>query len=60
MILATPLNAKRAKIDSPCSRNEGCELCTQNVRVCNYVSIIRGQHSSGRMKIMIINENLGF
>lgn len=60
LTVATPKNAKRAKIDSPCSRSESCEQCAQSVRVCNYVSIIRGQHRSGRMKIMIINEELGF
>lgn len=60
LTLATPMNAKRAKIDSPCSRSEGCDQCVQSVRVCNYVSIIRGQHKVGRMKLMIINEDLGF
>ncbi len=60
LTVATPLNAKRAKIGSPCSYKEGCEQCTQSVRVCNYVSIIRGQHCSGRMKLLIIDENLGF
>lgn len=60
LTIATPLNAKRAKIDSPCSRGESCELCTQSVRVCNYLSIIRGQQNSGRMKLLVINEELGF
>lgn len=60
LTVATPLNATRAKIDSPCSRNESCEGCTQSNRVCNYISIIRGQHYPGRMKLLIVNENLGF
>lgn len=60
LTVATPLNAKRAKIDSPCSRGESCLLCTQSVRVCNYLSIIRGQHKAGRMKLLVINEELGF
>jgi hypothetical protein len=60
LTVATPLNAKRAKIESPCSRNESCEGCTQINRVCNYVSIIKGQHYPGRMKLLIINEDLGF
>lgn len=60
LTVATPLNAKRAKIDSPCSRNEPCEGCTQINRVCNYVSIIKGQHYPGRMKLLIMNEDLGF
>lgn len=60
LTVATSLNAKRAKIASPCSHMEACDQCTQNVRVCNYVSIIRGQRCSGRMKLLIIDENLGF
>ncbi len=60
LTVATPLNANRAKIDSPCSRNESCEGCNQSNRVCNYISIIRGQHYPGRMKLLIIKENLGF
>ena len=60
LTVATPLNANRAKIDSPCSRNESCENCTQSNRVCNYISIIRGQHYPGRMKLLILNENLGY
>lgn len=58
--VATPKNAKRAKINSPCSNGGSCAKCTQDVRVCNYVSIIRGQHEKGRMKIMMLEEEMGF
>lgn len=57
---ATPLNAKRAKIESACSLGKACNECEQAVRVCNYVSVIRGQYKSGRMKVFMINESLGF
>lgn len=60
MKIATPLNAKRAKIDSPCSNNKPCSDCSQEVRVCNYLSIIRGQNVKGRMKVFMINEDIGF
>jgi len=57
---ATPMNAKRAEINSPCSGGESCDQCTQDVRVCNYISVIRGQYVKGRMKVFMIDESLGF
>ncbi|MBI9014683.1 MAG: lactate utilization protein [Clostridiales bacterium] len=58
--IATPLNAKRAKINSSCSRGESCDTCNQEIRVCNYISVIRGQYVKGRMKVFMIDESLGF
>lgn len=58
--VATPLNARRASIDSPCSKGDGCINCEQQIRVCNYISIIRGQHIKNRMKVLMLAESLGF
>jgi hypothetical protein len=58
--IATPMNAKRAKVDSQCSKGNGCNNCEQETRVCNYISIIRGQHIKNRMKVLLLNESLGF
>lgn len=58
--VATPLNARRANIPSPCSLGHDCSQCQQDVRVCNYISCIRGQHTAHRMRIMMIDELLGF
>ncbi len=57
---ATPKNARRAGIESPCSIGEPCAKCDQSVRVCNYLSIIRGQHEKGRMVVLLLEEELGF
>lgn len=57
---ATPLNAKRAGIESPCSLGRDCKECTADTRVCNYISIIRGQNVKGRMTVMLIDEEIGF
>jgi len=57
---ATPLNAKRANIKSPCSQGNPCSQCSQDVRVCNYLSIIRGQHEKDRMMLVLLNDELGF
>jgi len=58
--IATPKNALRAGISSSCSIGKTCESCHQEQRVCNYVSIIRGQHEKGRMKILVLEEALGY
>jgi len=60
LTVATPLNARRAKIESPCSKGNPCTECSQDVRVCNYISIIRGQHEKNRMIVLLIDEALGF
>jgi len=58
--VSTPLNAKRASIESPCSCGLACNQCNQAVRVCNYISVIRGQHEKGRMKVYVLDEDLGY
>ncbi len=58
--IATPMNAKRARIESPCSLGRTCDQCSKDVRVCNYLSVIRGQHGNHRMKVFLVNEELGY
>lgn len=58
--IATPQNAIRAKIQSPCSFDKPCSECTQDVRVCNYLSVIRGQSRKNRMIVLLLDEALGF
>ncbi len=58
--VATPMNAERAKIESPCSLGKTCDQCNKDVRVCNYLSIIRGQNETHRMKVFLVDEELGY
>lgn len=58
--VATPKNANRALIESPCSQGKSCVTCIQEVRVCNYISIIRGQDRKNRMKVLMLAEDIGF
>ncbi len=60
LTIATPKNARRAKIDSPCSLLQECDKCTGDLRVCNYISIIRGQAYNGRLKIYLLEDSLGY
>lgn len=58
--IACPLNAKRAGFNPPCVKLNKCVDCNSTERVCNSISIIEGQSAKGRIKIFIINEDLGF
>lgn len=60
LMIATPQNARRAKITSPCSVGKPCTNCSSDVRVCNYLSIIRGQNEKCRMTVLLLDEELGF
>lgn len=58
--IACPLNAKRAGFNPPCVALNRCVDCTSEERVCNTLSIIEGQSVKDRIRIYIINEELGF
>jgi L-lactate utilization protein LutC len=57
---ASPKNARRAGFNPPCVELGHCIDCSSPEKVCNYVSIIQGQHQKDRMKLFIVGENLGF
>lgn len=58
--IASPLNAKRAGFKPPCVELGKCIDCTSTQRVCNNLSIIEGQAVNGRMRIFVVNEEVGF
>ncbi|WP_432664278.1 lactate utilization protein [Wukongibacter baidiensis] len=57
---AAPLNAIRAGYNPPCVELKRCVDCLSKDRVCYNVVTIEGQYVPGRMKLIIINEDLGF
>jgi L-lactate utilization protein LutC len=58
--IACPLNARRAGFNPPCVALNKCVDCVSEERVCNSLSIIEGQSDRNRMKLFIINDNLGY
>ncbi len=58
--IAAPLNAKRAGFNPPCVELNKCIDCNSKERVCNYLVIIQGQTKRGRLKIYIVNKEMGF
>jgi L-lactate utilization protein LutB len=58
--ISAPMNAKRAGYNPPCLNLKKCVDCRTDERVCFNLVIIEGQFVKNRMKLFIVNEELGF
>ncbi len=58
---AAPLNAKRfEKLSTPCFQTGRCMNCLSEECICNHIVITRHCRPAGRLKVIIVGENLGF
>lgn len=57
---AAPRNAVRAGSGSPCIEAGKCVECEGVTRICNAFVTVSGQSDADRMRVVIINEELGF
>ncbi len=57
---AAPIDAKRLEKKTPCTQLGCCVDCKSTSRICNDFVIIRGQFIKGRIKVIIIGEQLGY
>ena len=57
--VAAPLNAIRLNRDTPCSKCGECRECYENTICCNTV-ITRASRDPGRIKVLLIGEELGY
>ncbi len=58
--VAAPMNAIRFNINTPCVKEGKCSDCTSQDRICATLSIIDWCHPKDRIKLLFINEELGF
>lgn len=56
---AAPVNAMRLDKKVPCVKTGECEDCKSPDRICNAWSIIEKSFPKGRVKVILINEDLG-
>lgn len=56
---AAPANVMKLEKKAPCSKTGQCEDCSAPDRICNYWSIIEKSFPKGRIKVMLINQDLG-
>jgi len=55
-----PVNAMRLDMKSPCVNTGYCEECNSPQRICNTWTITEKSFPKGRVKVVLINEDLGF
>jgi len=58
--LAAPLDAKRLGKSTPCTKLNRCIDCKHKQRICNDFVLITGQFTKDRIKVIIVNEILGY
>lgn len=58
--IAAPMDAKRLKKAAPCVTLERCIDCRHKERICNDFVLITGQFEKDRIKVIIVNEELGY
>ena len=57
---AAPVNTMRLGMKTPCAKTSICEECKGPQRICNTWTITEKSFPKGRVKIILINEDLGF
>jgi L-lactate utilization protein LutB len=56
---AAPTNAMRLDKKTPCAKTSYCEDCKSPDRICNTWTITEKSYPRGRVKVVLINEDLG-
>ncbi|MBC8457972.1 MAG: lactate utilization protein [Deltaproteobacteria bacterium] len=54
-----PINAMRLNMKTPCIKTSYCEECNSPDRICNTWTITEKSFPKGRVKVVLINEDLG-
>lgn len=57
---ASPVNAMRLDCKTPCVKTSHCEDCKSPGRICNSWVITEKSFPKGRIKVVLINQDLGF
>ncbi len=57
--LTAPLNAMRLQKKTPCAETSFCADCKSPDRICNTWTITEKSFPKGRVKVVLINEDLG-
>ena len=58
-LVAAPANTIRLKKKNPCLKTGYCEECSSKERICNAWTIHEKSFPKGRIKVVLINEDLG-
>jgi len=57
---AAPINAQRFELDTPCRKNGSCANCMSKDTICCQFLVTRLSRHEGRIKVILVGEDLGF
>ncbi len=57
---ASPINAARFEINTPCQVDGQCHNCNSSQSICNYIHFLRNSSKPGRIIVVLVGENLGY
>jgi L-lactate utilization protein LutB len=57
--IAAPLNQQRFQLDNPCTVTGSCADCKSETCICNQILITRHCRPAGRIKFILVGEDLG-
>ena len=57
---ASPINAARFDIKTPCQTDGQCHNCNSPQSICNYIHFLRNSSKPGRIIVILVGENLGY
>lgn len=58
--IASPINAQRFDIDTPCKIDGTCHNCNSPESICSYVHFLRNSRNKGRHVVVLVGEDLGY
>jgi len=58
--VAAPINQQRFMLNNPCSVTGSCANCKSETCICNHIVITRNCRPAGRIKFILVGEELGF
>lgn len=58
--VAAPINAQRFPLDTPCKKIGSCMNCMSRDTICCQFLTTRYSRHADRIKVILVNENLGF
>lgn len=58
--IAAPMNKQRFNLETPCEVTGACADCKSENCICNQLLITRNSKPAGRIKVILVGEELGF
>lgn len=58
--VAAPMNMQRFHLQTPCDVTGSCANCRSEGCICNQILITRNSKPAGRIKVILVGEELGF